>query len=171
MHCRYRWRPEDAEWNFGCVLWLDLDPDQRVDSQGAVAHLLRDIVAAYSTATANSYSLGGIYVDSVANAQELLNYRNATLNNTHYPPVFDRAGRPVVLMLQNTVAFLEYLSRAVLVPRNGSLMGNGPFYPQTQYRFAPLFAVTGGETFWYRGQGTPFEPTPRELLALHRVMA
>ena len=33
-------------------------------------------------------------------------------------------------------------------PHGGLLMGNGPFYPSTQYRFAPVFAVTGGETFW-----------------------
>ena len=57
-------------------------------------------------------------------------------------------------------------------------MGNGPYYPETQYRFAPIFAVGGGETFWFDpvgGGGTPtakeFKPTDHTLLALHRVMA
>ena len=47
------------------------------------------------------------------------------------------------------------------------------YYPETQYRFAPVFAVSGGETFWYSSNNkkSPFTPTPHALMALHRVMA
>lgn len=47
------------------------------------------------------------------------------------------------------------------------------YYPETQYRFAPVFAVSGGETFWFgaNNKPSPFRPTSHELMALHRVMA
>jgi hypothetical protein len=175
---QYRWRTEDAAWNFGCVFWVDLDPSERTDPTGPVADMIRVVQAAYGTAAKNNYKLGGIYVDSVANAQDLVNYDPKRIRNAHYPPLFDTQGRPIVLMLQNMLAFLLHLSEAVLKPHGGLLMGNGPYYPETQYRFAPVFAVGGGETFWFDpvgGGGTPtaklFKPTDHTLLALHRVMA
>ena len=67
-------------------------------------------------------------MDSVANAQDLLNYDPARLRTARYPPIFDTEGRPVVLMLQNTLAFLLYLSESVLQPHGGLLMGNGPYF-------------------------------------------
>lgn len=157
----------------GCVFWVDLDPSGRSDPHGPVAGLLNKVEQDYATARDGNYTLGGIYVDSVANAQDLLNYDPSKLRTAHYPPIFDTEGRPVVLMLQNTLAFLNFLSTHLLRPRGGVLMGNGPYYPETQYRFAPVFAVSGGETFWYNSNNkqSPFKPTSHELMALHRVMA
>lgn len=172
---RYRFRSEDAAWNFGCVFWVDLDPACLADPHSPVALMTKDVQHAYTTALANNYTLSGIYMDSVANAQDLVNYDPARLRSASFPPLFDKNGQPVVLMLQNTLAFLLYLNREVLLPHNGLLMGNGPYYPETQYRFAPIFAVSGGETFWYhpeKGEGHELmTPTSHELLALHRVMA
>ena len=81
---------------------------------------MNTVEEAYATAVANNYTLGGIYVDSVANAQNLLNYDPSRLRTAHYPPVFDSEGRPVVLMLQNTLAFLLYLSNNLLKRRGVS---------------------------------------------------
>jgi hypothetical protein len=169
----YRWRPEDAEWNYGCVFWVDLDPQSHSDPHSAVAKQIRKVEAMYTMAQQNNYTLRGIYVDSVANAQDLLNFDPVRLRTARYPPVFDKQGRPAVLMLQNTLAFLLHLSENVLKKHKGLLMGNGPYYPQTQYRMAPVFAVSGGETFWYNSNNkiAPFTPTSHELMALHRVMA
>ena len=108
------------------------------DAKSHVASLLNTVNGTYTTACANNYTIAGAYIDSVANAQELVNYRESTLENARYPPVFDTSGRPVVLMLQNTLRFLNHLSSSVLAPRGGVLMGNGPYYPQTQY--VPLSA-------------------------------
>jgi hypothetical protein len=131
---KYRWRSESAEWNVGAVFWVDLDPDTRTDPHSPAAVELRVVQRAYATAAASNYTLGGIYIDSVANAQSLTNYDPTRLRNAHYPPVFDTAGKPVVLMLQNTLAFLLHLRQQVLAPHKGVLMGNGPYYPETQYR-------------------------------------
>ena len=113
-HGQLRWRPEDAAWNFGAVLWVDLDPRGRHDRDNNVAHIISTVQKQYAKAAAGNYTLGGIYVDSVANAQEKLNYRASTLRDAHYPPVFDKHGKPAVLMLQNTLAFLNYLRDHVL---------------------------------------------------------
>ena len=169
---QYRWRTEDAAWNFGCVFWVDLDPTEATNPTGPVANMIRVVQTAYATASRNNYTLGGIYIDSVANAQNLVNYDPKRIQNANYPLLFDTRGRPVVLMLQNTLAFLLHLSEVVLAPHNGVLMGNGPYYPETQYRFAPVFAVSGGETFWFDpAKGRDFTPTDHALLSLHRVMA
>ena len=42
------------------------------------------------------------------------------------------------------------------------------YYPETQYRFAPVFAVSGGETFWYSSNNkkSPFTPTPQDFTVL-----
>jgi hypothetical protein len=108
------------------VFWVDLDPAGRSDPHGPVAGLLSKVKQDYETARTGNYTLGGIYVDSVANAQDLLNYDPSRLRTAQYPPVFDTEGRPVVLMLQNTLAFLLYLTEHVLQPHGGLLMGNGP---------------------------------------------
>ena len=44
---RYRWRPEHAEWNYGCVLWVDLDPESRTDPHSAVARQIKKVQAMY----------------------------------------------------------------------------------------------------------------------------
>lgn len=108
------------------MFWVDLDPAGRSDAHGPVAGLLSKVMHDYEAARNGNYTLGGIYVDSVANAQDLLNYDPSRLRTAQYPPVFDTEGRPVVLMLQNTLAFLLYLTEHVLQPHGGLLMGNGP---------------------------------------------
>ena len=84
---RYRWCAEDEAWNFGAVVWVDLDPSQRSNTSGPVYRLINTVEAAYAAAAKNEYKIAGMYIDSVANAQNLVNYDPQRIRNAHYPPV------------------------------------------------------------------------------------
>ena len=169
---RERWffRPENAPWNEGAMLYPGLNTATLADPRSRAAQLTAEVAGFYSAASAGNYSIDGVYIDSTQGfgAPFLLNFRPEALSDSRQPPVFDSSGGAAVLFAQDYLDFLGNLSDT-LHRRGDRLFGNA-MYMLPQIQFATAFDIAGIETGWQDSEGN-FVPTPREDMAFVRAMS
>ena len=167
---RWIYRPENRAWNTGAVFYTNLEMDT-VGSGGAsrAADQLNAVQDAYREAIEGRYLINGCYIDSSTAGYTLFNYAPKALKITRHPPVFDAAGRAVVLGAQPLFSFLNAVSR-LMHSRGMSLMGNG-LWTQSPMQLPGVFDIAGTETNWQAPGTAAFQPPHPASLAFNRAMA
>ena len=165
---RWIFEPENQAWNTGAVFYTNLEMDT-VGSAGAsrAAEQLADVQGSYRRAVEGGYEINGQYIDSSTAGFELLNYDRDAMKHTRHPPVFDVAGRPVVLGAQPLFSFLKAVSE-LMHSRGMTLMGNGLWSQPMQ--LPGVFDIAGTETNWQAPTTAAFAPPSQPTLAFNRAM-